>query len=148
MGVERTVRELGEGDAASALAALHLLRPRFQDEATLESAVRRQMREGYRLLAAFVPDASHAVAVAGFRVAEFLAWGRTLYVDDLSTLAGHRGAGHARALLRGLEAVARDEACEELHLDSGVGPHRAQAHTLYHVAGMHVSALHFRRDLR
>lgn len=104
-------------------------------------------RFGYRLLAAFVPNEPAAVSVAGFRIAHYLAFGRTLYVDDLSSLAHHRGAGHARALLRRLEKMARAEGCDELHLDSGVGEHRAAAHGLYYASGMHVSSFHFHKSL-
>lgn len=50
------------------------------------------------------------MAVAGFRVLEFLAWGRALYVDDLSTLPDHRGAGHGRALMDRLAVLASDAA--------------------------------------
>lgn len=147
MGVERVVRELRDHEVALALPALLVLRPHLGTEQELAAAIIRQRAEGYRLLGAFVAGQSAAVAVAGFRVGEFLAWGRTLYVDDLSTLEAHRGAGHAGALMEGLAEIARDEGCDELHLDSGVGLHRAAAHTLYHRSGMHVSALHFRREL-
>jgi GNAT superfamily N-acetyltransferase len=145
---QRNVRELSGDELSLALPALLLLRPQFSDEASLRAAVERQMGSGYRLLAAFVPHEPRAVAVAGFRVTEFLAWGRVLYVDDLSTLVEHRGAGHARALMQRLSEIALEEGCDEVHLDSGVGEHRAAAHTLYQRSGLHVSALHFRRDVR
>ena len=72
---------------------------------------RVQRPNGYRLLAAFEPDVEHAVAVAGFRLAHSLAWGRYLYVDDLVTLPEARGRGHARGLLRWLAAEAERECC-------------------------------------
>lgn len=144
----RQVRELDGDEAELAAPALLLLRPRYGDEAALLSAVRAQCGEGYRLLGAFVPGERVAVSVAGFRVSHYLAFGRTLYVDDLSTLDAHRGAGHARAVLERLESVARAEGCDELHLDSGLGERRAAAHGLYYASGLHVSAFHFHKDLR
>ena len=45
--------------------------------------VEAQQAQGYRL--AFLEDEGAVVAVAGFRVMDMLATGRTLYVDDLVT---------------------------------------------------------------
>src|SRR5690349_19521996 len=81
--------------------------------------VRRQQREsGYQL--AFVEDSGLVRALAGFRIAEFLAWGKTLYVDDLVTTSAERSRGHGRALFDWLLAHAKANACAEFHLDSGV----------------------------
>ena len=41
--------------------------------------------------------------MAGFRVNEFLAWGKHLYVDDLVTAEGSRGRGLADRLFAWLE---------------------------------------------
>jgi len=124
------------------------LRPQFADEA---SFVRRvddvQRAEGYRLAGAFEEGTPEAVAVAGFRVGHHLAWGRFLYVDDLSTLPAARRRGHGRALLDWLAEEARRLDCEQLHLDSGVGPDRADAHRLYFNAGLRISSYHFARQL-
>ena len=70
------------------------------------------------------------VAVAGFRVIHNLAWGDCLYVDDLSTHPDGRRRGLGRALLDWCEAEAARLGCGELHLDSGVGPDREDAHRL------------------
>lgn len=130
-----------------AAAALLALRPHFADEASLLAAVERQRGQGYRLLGAFVSGVEHAVAVAGFRVVEYLAWGRALYLDDLSALEEHRGGGHAYALMRRLEEIARAEHCAQFHLDSGFGPQRAAAHTLYYRSGLYPTSLHFSKVL-
>jgi GNAT superfamily N-acetyltransferase len=103
-----------------------------------------QRPEGYRLAGAF-EDGPEAVAVAGFRLAHNLAWGRHVYVDDLSTLPAARRRGHARALLDWLAGEARRLGCAELHLDSGVGPQRADAHRLYLNAGLTITSHHFSR---
>jgi GNAT superfamily N-acetyltransferase len=104
-----------------------------------------QRAEGYRLLGAFEDDRREAVAVAGFRALHCLAWGHALYVDDLSTLPAARRRGHGGALLAWLLDEARRLGCEQLHLDSGVGLDRADAHRLYMNAGLVISAHHFAR---
>jgi len=124
------------------------LRPHFADE---EAFVRRvddvQRAEGYRLIGAFEEEEDDAVAVAGFRVGHLLAWGRFLYVDDLSTLPSARRRGHGRALLEWLAEEARRLGCEQLHLDSGVGPERFDAHRLYLNVGLAITSHHFARRL-
>jgi GNAT superfamily N-acetyltransferase len=102
---------------------------------------------GYRLLGAFSPDRESAVAVAGFRVGDNLAWGHYLYVDDLSTAPEARHRGHAGALLEWLIEEGRRLGCGQLHLDSGVGPERFDAHRLYHNHGLSIYSHHFARGL-
>jgi GNAT superfamily N-acetyltransferase len=104
-----------------------------------------QRPEGYRLLGAFEEGEREAVAVAGFRAAHGLAWGRYLYVDDLSTLPEARRRGHGRALLDWLAEEAGRLGCDQLHLDSGVGLDRADAHRVYMNSGMVIAAHHFAR---
>lgn len=141
------IRELGSDEVEAAAPALLVLRPQFGDEVAITAAIRRQTGQGYRLLAAFAPGDASAAAVAGFRVVEYLAWGRALYVDDLSTRPEHRRAGHARALMDRLAEVAIEEGCGQLHLDSGFGEARANAHRLYYETGMFPTSLHFSRVL-
>ena len=86
-----------------------------------------------------------AAAVAGFRIAENTAWGRFLYVDDLVTRADMRGRGHADAVMAWVEAEAERQGCDELHLDSGVGPEREDAHRFYFRHGMRITSYHFAR---
>ncbi len=107
-----------------------------------------QRPEGYRLVGAFEEDVSEAAAVAGFRIGHNLAWGHYLYVDDLSTLPEARRRGHGRALLEWLLEEGRGLGCDQLHLDSGVGLDRADAHRLYLNAGMVIASHHFARYVR
>lgn len=125
------------------------LRPHIGDAAAFAEHVDTVQRpEGYRLLAAFEHDADDdAVAVAGFRIVHHLAWGRSLYVDDLSTLPEARGRGHAGALLDELIAEAERLRCDELHLDSGVGSARWAAHRLYMNHGLTIVSHHFARPV-
>ena len=143
------VRELHAGDTIRAARALLELRPQFGDAATLAARVDDLQRpQGYRLAASFEDGAEEASAAAGFRIVAMLAWGQGLYVDDLVTLPGHRGRGHADALFAWLEEEARRAGCDELHLDSGVGPERADAHRFYFRHGLRISSYHFARAVR
>jgi len=138
-----TLRELEGTETARAFDAMRALRPSLGDEATFRARVDRQRAEGYRLVASFEGDAERASAAAGFRTAHSLAWGFYLYVDDLSTLPEARRRGHARALMAWLFDEARRLGCESLHLDSGVGPDRADAHRLYLNQGLRITSHHF-----
>lgn len=141
------ILELGPGESARAFAAMRALRPALPDVETFARRVDERLRpQGYRL-ACVESDDGEVVAVAGFRVPETLAWGRVLYLDDLSTLPAGRRRGHGRALLDWLLEEALRLGCDELHLDSGVGPDRADAHRLYLNAGLRISSHHFSRGL-
>jgi len=104
-----------------------------------------QRPEGYRLVGVLPPVGGDAVAVAGFRLGTSLSRGRHLYLDDLCTVAALRGRGLASRLLEWIHAEGRRLGCDQVHLDSGVGPTRAAAHRLYLNAGYLISAHHFVR---
>ena len=143
-----TVRELGPRETPLAARTLLELRPALGSaEALVRQIDERQRPAGYRLAGAFDEDEQEAAAVAGFRVNEFLAWGRHLYVDDLVTAAAHRGRGHADRLFAWLEAEARREECVALHLDSGLGEDRQDAHRFYFRHGLRIASFHFARGL-
>jgi len=145
--VSGDVRELPEGETALAAAALLALRPHLGDVAAVVARADAQRAAGYRVAGSFEPGEQEAAAAAGFRVGDSLAWGRFLYVDDLATLPGHLGRGHGGALMRWLEAEARRQGCDELHLDSGVGPEREAAHRLYFRHHLRIASHHFARRL-
>ena len=142
------VRELSAGDSRLAAPALLELRPHVESVDALTAQVDEQRAAGYRLVASFERDEASAAAVAGFCVANSLGWGRFLYVHDLVTRAALRGRGHADSLIRWLEAEAGECRCGQLHLDSGVGPERADAHRFYFRHGLRFTSFHFARDLR
>lgn len=124
------------------------LRVAWENEQQFARYVDEVMRPaGYRLIGAFLPGKEQAVAVAGFRVGDNLAWGRFLYVDDLSTAPEGQRQGHAGALLDWLVEEGRGLGCDQLHLDSGVGPERFDAHRLYHGRGLAIYSHHFVRGL-
>jgi GNAT superfamily N-acetyltransferase len=138
------IRELLPPETGLAFGAMHELRTDFSDEQSFVHQVDEVQRaEGYRLIAAFETGASEPSAVAGFRICNSLAWGHYLYVDDLSTKSTARRRGHARALLDWLVEEGKRLDCNQLHLDSGVGIDRADAHRLYLNTGLVISAHHF-----
>lgn len=105
---------------------------------------RQQAGSGWRLI--YVEDAGAPVAAAGFRVSEWLAWGKALYVDDLICLESHRGKGFADALMLWMEDLARAEGCAQFHLDSGT--HRLGAHRFYHRLKLAITSFHFQKTLK
>ena len=142
------IRELLPGETHLAYRAMLELRPKIGSDADFVRIVDVVQRPGgYRIAAAFDEDDRQAAAAAGFRVADFLAWGHALYCDDLSTRPEHRGKGHAGALLDWMLVEAKRLGCGQFHLDSGVGLDRVDAHRLYFNKGMRISAHHFQRDV-
>src|SRR3954447_10036874 len=142
------IREIAEGETRRAARALLELRPQRAgggDLLTLAAVADGQRAAGYRLVGSFEPGEDDAAAVAGFRLQQNLAWGRHLYVDDLATRADRRGRGHGGALMRWLAVEACRAGCEQLHLDSGGGADRADAHRLYFNAGLRIGSYHFQR---
>lgn len=142
------IRELLPADTGLAFEALHALRPHLTGPEELVERVDSVQREqGYRLTGAFEEGEEQAAAVAGFRIEDTLAYGRILYIDDLATRPAARRRGHARALLDWLAGEAQRCGCAELHLDSGVGENRQDAHRLYFNASMQITSYHFARPL-
>lgn len=136
---------LPESDAEieSCYPAFSALRPHVRREDFL-SRVRRQEEQSYRVLA--LRHEGSIPSAAGFRIVEFLAWGKVLYIDDLTTLPEARGKGFAGALLDWLVAHAKDAGCDAVHLDTGYGRHAA--HRLYLGRGFELNCHHMAVDLR
>lgn len=152
MSTEQTgtagVRELSMGETHLAHQAMRALRSAYANEQEFVECVDGVLRPaGYRLLGLFGPDRAQALAVAGFRTANSLAWGHYLYIDDLSTAPDARRQGHAGALIEWLVEESRRLGCGQLHLDSGTGPERFDAHRLYHSHGLAIHSHHFARGL-
>ena len=144
------IREIPAGETLRAARALLELRPERAgggDGLALAALADAQRPAGYRLVGSFEPGEEDAAAVAGVRLQQNLAWGPHLYVDDLVTRADRRGRGHGGALMRWLAVEACRAGCEQLHLDSGVGADREDAHRLYFNAGLRISSYHFQRPV-
>ncbi len=115
----------------------HALRPYLQEQSFL-AQVRRQQQQGYHILA--LRSDGIIKSVAGYRLCEFLAWGKVLYIDDLATLPGEKSLGFGSALLDHLIELAQQERCQGLHLDTGYARHAA--HRLYLRKGLQLNCHH------
>ncbi|HEX3674245.1 MAG TPA: GNAT family N-acetyltransferase [Rhizomicrobium sp.] len=137
-------RAQSDADIARIYPVMRELRPHLKSAAEFVERVRRQQAgSGWTLI--FVEDAGAPVACAGFRICEWLAWGKALYVDDLICLESHRGKGFAEDLMRWMEDFSREQGCAQFHLDSGT--HRLGAHRFYHRLKLAVTAFHFQKTL-
>jgi GNAT superfamily N-acetyltransferase len=143
------IRELQPPETGLAFEAMRALRTDLANGQSFVREVDETLRSGgYRLVAVFEEGEASACAAAGFRSSHSLAWGHHLYVDDLSTLPEARRRGHGRALLDWLIEEAGRLGCGQLHLDSGVGIDRTDAHRLYLNAGLVIAAHHFARYVK
>ena len=100
-------------------------------------------RQGYAI--AFVELDGEVSAAAGYRVADFLAWGKVLYIDDLITHPERTRHGLGGALMDWLFTQARAQGCDEVHLDTGFQRH--DAHRLYLNKGLTLSCHHMSTTL-
>ena len=119
------------------------LRPHLMEGEFVERIRRQQKQSGYQL--ACLEDGGAVRALAGYRVTECLWSGKFFYVDDLVTAAGARNQGWGQRMMDWLLDRAREEGCQEFHLDSGV--QRFKAHGFYFKNRLHIVAHHFRRAL-
>lgn len=119
------------------------LRPHLK-QSDLLPQVRRQQKQSYQIVA--LRHDGVVKSVAGFRFAEFLAWGSVLYIDDLATLPGETSRGFGGALLDWLIELARTRGCDAVHLDTGYARHAA--HRVYLRKGFQLSSHHMALDLR
>lgn len=142
------IQELHAGASNLGYKAMLELRPDIGPESVFAEHVDKVLRpEGYRLVGFFVEEDLQAAAVAGFRVGHHLAWGKFLYCDDLGSRFEHQRKGYAGQLMDWMIEEARRLDCDQFHLDSGVGPDRADAHRLYFNKRMRISAYHFQRPV-
>jgi len=119
------------------------LRPHLEEHLFADQVL-QQMKEGYRL--ACLEEGNEIRALAGFRILTFLAWGKTLYIDDLITAPKARRRGCGGNLLKWAVNQVRLVNCDQVHLDSG--PQRHEAHRLYLNHGMKIIGYHFALDFK
>lgn len=129
-------------EIASCWEAISVLRPMLERE-NFVSQIQNLQKEGYHLL--YIQEKDKTVAIAGYRIYTMLYCGKMLYLDDLSTLEKYRGKGYASQLLNHLKAIALENNCVSIQLDSG--PTRTTAHKLYFKEDFTISAYHFHKKL-
>ena len=121
----------------SSFPAFKELRPSLEFDSFL-AQVRRQESQSYKILA--LRHEGIIKSAAGFRFCEFLAWGKVLYIDDLTSLQNARGKGFAGTLLNWLIEHAKNSGCAGVHLDTGYARHAA--HRLYLEKGFQFNCHH------
>lgn len=114
-------------EISKAFDAFLELRPSLKSLQSFVNQVIEQQKEGYKLAAILEND--EVVACMGFRIMNMLAWGKILYIDDLITKESFRGKGYGKTLLDYAAKVARDNGCNQVHLDTGYARHAA--HKIY-----------------
>ncbi|VAW91636.1 hypothetical protein MNBD_GAMMA21-2753 [hydrothermal vent metagenome] len=107
------------------------LRPHLSAEQFLNQV---QMQKLFAYQLSYLLVDSVVVAVAGHRMSQNLAWGKFCYVDDLITAEQHRSKGYGKQMLDWLIEYARQQACQQIHLDSG--KQRKDAHRFYEREGL------------
>lgn len=127
-----------EEEIQSCYSVMVQLRPHLNERIFVDQVL-EQMAQGYRLVALEMEQ--KVMAVAGYRISTNLAWGRFLYVDDLVTDEQHRSLGLGKQLLDWLKIEAEKQACQQLHLDSGL--QRKSAHSFYKRENTNISGYHF-----
>lgn len=101
--------------------------------------VNRQQQFGYKL--AYLEENGEIISLAGFRIFEALATGKSLYVDELVTDEKHRSKGYGETIFDWLVDFAKKEQCKVLQLDSGV--QRFDAHRFYMKKRMSIYSYRF-----
>ena len=118
------------------------LRPEIKKENFTEQ-IRRMQKETYHL--AFIEKDNKAICAAGFRFEEMLYRGKSIYVDDLVTLAEYRSTGAGGKMMDWIIDFAKKNNCRQVHLDSGVW--RYDAHRFYLNKRFIISSHHFQLKL-
>lgn len=116
------------------------LRLHFDVESLVQQIQQQQSEHDYQV-ATVLDDDDRVLCVAGFVIQRKLAWGKHLYVDDLVTDEAQRSTGAGAMMIHWLKDLAREQGCEQLHLDSGV--QRFGAHRFYLRHGFDINSHHF-----
>lgn len=137
-----------DADIRRCIPAMLALRSHLNPDEAFDRILSQQETDGFVL--AFVdtgnPD-EIVPAVVGYRFLNFLYSGKTLYIDDLSTLPDARGKGYASALVDFVVEQAQQTGCQCVSLDSGQNPARYDAHRLYLNKRFNIVSHHFKLDL-
>ena len=127
-----------EDEISACFIVLAQLRPHIKSEEFV-ARVLEQFQRGYQLVA--VIENNTIMVVAGYHISENLAWGKFLYIEDLITNQKNRSQGYGKQLLDWLHNEARQQGCNQLHLDSGI--QRKDAHRFYERECMQFSSHHY-----
>ena len=136
-----------KADLRQCLPALLVLRPHLDETTMLVMLHEQRATEQYQVAFVDAGDGNPAPAVITYRRMTLLFSGKTIYIDDLTTLPDGRGKGYAGALLDFVIEQAREMGCQTVSLDSGHGANRTDAHRLYLNKRFMISSHHFSMTL-
>jgi GNAT superfamily N-acetyltransferase len=134
---------VSQSDIANCFPLIKQLRPHLDFEKYQVQIQNQRDSAGYTLI--YLEDQAEIKSVLGYRITDFLAWGKVLYIDDLITDEKSTGKGYAGILLDWVFAKAKELHCDQVHLDSGYQRH--DAHRLYLKKGMKLACHHFSKDI-
>lgn len=135
--IEIRIAETDE-EIGSCYPVMSELRPHIAPEDFLPQVRRQMSASGFRLV--YLTDDGSVKAVAGVRVAEWLARGLSLDLEDLVATESDRSKGYGGRLFDWIVDHARSAGCTEIRLVSHVTRYRA--HQFYLRKGMIIDA-HF-----
>lgn len=115
------------------------LRPHLGPDDFLAQVKRQAEAHGFRL--AMLAADGEVRAVAGIRIAEWLAGGTYLEIEDLVARSGDRSKGYGGELFDWIIALAKREHCRQIRLVSHVS--RFAAHRFYLAKRMIIEAHYF-----
>jgi GNAT superfamily N-acetyltransferase len=131
-----------DAEIESCFAVMAELRPHVAANKFLERVKRQSQHHGFFL--AFLAD-DVVKAVAGIRIAEWLAGGKYLEIEDLVTRDADRSSGYGGELFDWIVELAKRERCGHLRLVSAIT--RLDAHRFYLRKGMKIEAHYFSMQL-
>ena len=114
------------------------LRPHIAREDFLPQVLRQMAASGFQLV--YLTDEGDLKAVGGIRIAEWLARGKSLEIEDLVATENGRSKGYGGRLFDWIVEYAKENGCKEVRLVSHVT--RYGAHRFYLKKGMIIDA-HF-----
>jgi GNAT superfamily N-acetyltransferase len=138
--LEISIRPLTTADLARAAEILTLLNPETP-AALIASRLETILAEypSYQIYGAFRGEL--LAGVTGAWIGTKIWCGRYLEIDNLVVAVEHRSCGIGKRLIQHLEALAKEQECNILVLDS-YAANRA-SHRLYHQLGFEIWSFHF-----
>lgn len=128
-----------DADLEQCFPVMAELRKNLGQEEFVERSKRQRELYGFEIV--FISDAAGVKAVAGIRIAEWLAGGRYLEIEDLVTARDSRSSGFGGQLFDWIVEYATQERCEQVRLVSSVC--RFGAHRFYLRRRMNIEAHYF-----
>lgn len=128
-----------DGDIAACYPVMSELRPQISVKEFIPLVRHLGSTTGFKL--AFLRADGEIKSVAGYRIAEWLAGGKYLEIEDLVSKASERSKGYGGLLFDWIKDLAARSGCKQVRLVSNV--RRLDAHRFYLRKGMTLEAHYF-----